>query len=620
MINALLGMGRVYAMVTTAGMTGAHTDDPIYIERIRATFRTSFPGLATTYLTTVVLTWGLVRLDAAATSRAVVFLTVMSVQTIARMLLLRAFTRREKQITHWRPWGQRFAAGTCAGGLTLGVGSVWIVSTQPVELQLIALLMVFACTGGAVGAFGSYLPAFTVFLCSIATPPAVWLLAQTDGFHLTIGCLVVVWALAVAEQARRSSHVFTESIRLRLENVGLVENLRREKAAAEEASVAKSRFLASASHDLRQPVHALSVFVGAMRSHEMDTQARGLLDHIDGSVRALSGLFGGLLDISRLDAGAVGVKRTDFAIQPIIERVCRDYSSQAREKGLTLENYPCSAVLHSDPALCERILRNIVANAVTYTDQGKILVGCRRGPQLRLQVWDTGRGIPQSEQQLVFQEFYQIGNPERDRTRGVGLGLAIVKRLTTLLEHRLELRSSPGKGTCFNIDIPYASNQSALHLDPMQATAGAAAPGSGLILVVDDERAIQIAMQSLLRSWGYMVIAAGSYAEMLERIGSNPEVPRLIICDYRLRDNETGSAVIEQLRNEYNEAIPGMLITGDTAPDRIKEAQSSGYLLLHKPVSNAALRTSIANLLAMRSAQPLANPADDPGVLGTVTR
>jgi signal transduction histidine kinase/CheY-like chemotaxis protein len=586
-------------MATTADITGTRSEDPIYIERIRSTFRTSFPGLTTTYLTVIVLTWGLVRIDAATTSRAIVFLTIMSVQTIARMLLFRAYTRREKQIRNWRTWGRAFAAGTFAGGLTLGSGSVWIVSTQPVELQLIALLVVFACTGGAVGAFGSFLPAFAVFLFAIATPPSLWLLIQSDGFHLTIGGLVVIWALAVAEQARRASHVFTESIRLRLENIGLVENLRREKAVAEEANVAKSRFLASASHDLRQPVHALSVFVGAMRSHEMDAQARGLLDHIEGSVRALSGLFGGLLDISRLDAGVVGVKRNDFAIQPIIERVCRDYAAQAREKGLLLESQPCAAIVHSDPALCERILRNMVANAVTYTDRGKVLVGCRRGPQLRLQVWDTGRGIPPSEQQRVFQEFYQIGNPERDRTRGVGLGLAIVKRLTTLLEHRLELRSWPGKGTCFSIDIPYASNQSGAYLDPLQVTTVPTASGSGLILVVDDEGAIQIAMRSLLSSWGYSVIAAGSYAQMLERIGSNPEIPRLIICDYRLRDNETGSTVIERLRNEYNDTIPGMLITGDTAPDRIKEAQSSGYLLLHKPVSNAVLRASIASLLSV---------------------
>jgi CheY-like chemotaxis protein len=406
--------------------------------------------------------------------------------------------------------------------------------------------------------------------------------------------------LAVAEQARRASQILTESIRLRLENLDLVRGLRHEKALAEEANIAKSRFLAAASHDLRQPVHALSVFVGALRARDADPEARHtLLDHIEGSVRALSGLFGGLLDISRLDAGVVGFDRIDFAIQPVIERVCRDYSSQATQKGLVLGSVPSTAVVHSDPALCERILRNLVANAVTYTDRGRVLVGCRRGHNsLRVEVWDTGCGIPAGEQQLVFQEFYQIGNPERDRTRGVGLGLAIVKRLANLLEHRLDLRSWPGQGTCFSLDLPYARDQAAINLDTLQTTATDTAAGSGLILVVDDEGAIQVAMESLLSSWGYSVIAAGSFTEILARIGANVETPQLIICDYRLRDNETGTTVIERLRNEYNTEIPGMLITGDTAPDRIQEAQSSGYLLLHKPVSNETLRAAIARLLA----------------------
>jgi CheY-like chemotaxis protein len=236
-----------------------------------------------------------------------------------------------------------------------------------------------------------------------------------------------------------------------------------------------------------------------------------------------------------------------------------------------------------------------------------------------VQVWDTGRGIAQSEQQLVFQEFYQIGNPERDRTRGVGLGLAIVRRLTTLLDHPLSLQSWPGKGTCFTLEIPHGSG-TAVALDARSLSVPAETRGSGFILVVDDEGAIQVAMRSLLESWGYSVLTAGSYAEMLERVGSRTEVPDLIICDYRLRDNEIGSTVIERLRNEYNEAIPGMLITGDTAPDRIKEAQASGYLLLHKPVSNAALRAAIVRLasgpLPARSppaAPTLMHPAESTG-------
>ncbi len=578
-------------------MNTTRSEDQIRTEQVRSIYRTGAPGILTTLISVFVLTAGLVHIDAATRPRAIVFLSAMLVQACARLLLYRAYLRVQGEVHDWRPWAFRFTVGTFIGGTTIGSGSIWMVSAQHTELQLIALLLIFAVTGGAVGAFSAFLPAIVAFFIGISGIPIVWLFMQGDALHITIGGVFVLWFLAVSEQARRTSRQFVESIRLRQENVELVEDLRREKAFAEEANVAKSRFLASASHDLRQPVHALSVFVGALRSHQMDAQARGLLDHIDGSVRALSGLFGGLLDISRLDAGVVEVNRASFAIQPIIERVCRDFDSQAREKGVTLDSRPTQAIVHSDPMLCERILRNIVANAVTYTDHGKILVGCRRGPRLRLQVWDTGRGIAQGEQQLVFQEFYQIGNPERDRTRGVGLGLAIVKRLTTLLEHPLELKSWPGKGTCFTLEIPYASAASQAGLGSRQMTAPPDANGSGLILVVDDEGAIQIAMQSLLESWGYSVLTAGSHAEMLDRIADRTQIPNLIICDYRLRDNEIGSTVIERLRHEYNEAIPGMLITGDTAPDRIKEAQASGYLLLHKPVSNAVLRAAIVRLM-----------------------
>lgn len=572
-------------------------DDQIRIEQIRSIYRTGKPGLVTTLVAVFVLTAGLVYIDAASASRAVIFLTIMLVQTTWRLLVYRAYARIAATPHDWRPWARRFTIGTFLGGATLGSGAVWMVSGQPNELQITALLLIFGCTGGAVGAFGAYMPAFFVFFCSICIVPAVWLFTRADALHITIGILFVFWFAAVAEQARRVARQFVEFVRLRLENVDLVENLRREKALAEEANVAKSRFLASASHDLRQPVHALSVFVGALRAHEMSAESRGLLDHIDSSVRALSGLFGGLLDISRLDAGAVEVHRASFAIQPMIERVCRDHLSQARAKGIDLRFRPTGAVVDSDPMLFERILRNLVSNAVTYTDGGKVLVGCRRGPLLRVQVWDTGRGIADSEQQRVFQEFYQIGNAERDRTRGVGLGLAIVKRLTTLLDHRLQLTSLEGKGSRFSVEVPYGLTAAQPDVGDVRTPSRAATDGSGLILVVDDEGAIQLAMQSLLQSWGYSVLAAGSYMEMLNRIGSRTEVPRLIICDYRLRNNEIGSAVIERLRNEYNETIPGMLITGDTAPDRIKEAQASGYLLLHKPVSNARLRAAIARLI-----------------------
>jgi CheY-like chemotaxis protein len=226
------------------------------------------------------------------------------------------------------------------------------------------------------------------------------------------------------------------------------------------------------------------------------------------------------------------------------------------------------------------------------------VVGCRRRRgSLSIQVWDTGRGIPRHEQEHVFQEFYQLGNPERDRTKGVGLGLAIVRRLTQLLGHTLTVHSDVGQGSVFEVSVPYGDFAAASTAQTGEYLTPFLAHGVGLILVIDDEMAIQIAMKSLLESWGYEAITAGSCDEMLERIATHRTAPRLIISDYRLRDNASGIDAIERLRSEYNDEIPGMLITGDTAADRLKEAQESGFLLLHKPVPNHRLRASIAHLI-----------------------
>jgi CheY-like chemotaxis protein len=412
-----------------------------------------------------------------------------------------------------------------------------------------------------------------------------------------MGVLYIMWFFTVAELARRGGAVFAEAIRLRFENLDLVEDLRREKAIAEEANAAKSRFLAAASHDLRQPVHALSMFVAAAQTQTINDETRVLLDHIDDSVRSMSHLFGGLLDISRLDAGVVEANVASFSIRSLVQNVVRELQPQAAAKNLELRIRVQEQAVSSDPLLIERVLRNLVSNALAYTTRGGILIGCRtRGAFVRLEVWDTGWGIALSEQQRIFEEFYQVGNPERDRTRGVGLGLAIVKRLTALLGHRIELRSRPGRGTCFAIELPLASSRDSISSASAAESIEFQQHGSGLVLVLDDEMMIQVAMQRLLESWGYAVVAAGSGDEMLAKMSAVTQTPCLIICDYRLREEETGTAAVERLRAEFNEDIPAMLVTGDTAPNRLREAQASGLLLLHKPVPNSKLRAAITHL------------------------
>ncbi len=327
----------------------------------------------------------------------------------------------------------------------------------------------------------------------------------------------------------------------------------------------------------------------------MNEEMRRLVEQIGGSVTAMDGLFNSLLDISRLDAGVVETRIEDFPIEPLLERVCRDWLAEAEAKGLRLIWSRCSAIVRTDPFLLERILRNFVSNAVRYTDRGRIVVGCRRGNRLRVEVWDTGRGIPLDQQREVFREFFQLGNLERDRAKGLGLGLAIVDRLAKLLDCPVTLRSTPGKGSVFKISVALAGRQRLSAPSPQRAPMFAMP--SGLILVIDDDPVIQSAMQSLLSSWGHDVIVAGSGAEMLDRVATGSRRPDLIVCDYRLRDGENGIGVIKRLQSNYSERVPAVLITGDTASDRLKEAQESGLILLHKPVAEIKLRATVGNLM-----------------------
>jgi CheY-like chemotaxis protein len=240
----------------------------------------------------------------------------------------------------------------------------------------------------------------------------------------------------------------------------------------------------------------------------------------------------------------------------------------------------------------------VVSNAVRYTETGRVVVGCRRGARLSIEVWDTGPGISEEFQARVFQEFFQVGNPERDRAKGLGLGLAITKRVADLIDCPIRLASTPGKGTRFTISTPIAEAVDAVLTEPPR-TLAPAVMAQGLIAVVDDEVAIQNAMRSLLGEWGYEVVAAGSGAALIEALAGRS--PQLLICDWRLKDQETALTVIASVRAAFGESLPALLITGDTAPERLREAHDTGLLLLHKPVPGGKLRAAIGNLLRGRA-------------------
>jgi signal transduction histidine kinase/CheY-like chemotaxis protein len=404
--------------------------------------------------------------------------------------------------------------------------------------------------------------------------------------------------LADASAALRTQSQEVESLNDQLRE--RLTELESRKEEAERANAAKTRFLASASHDLRQPMHTVSLLVGILRERMRAPEHASLVDKVQLSVQAMENLFKSLLDISKLDAGAIRPSIGDCAIDGLLRQIEANYAPQAQEKRLVLRVVPSRTVVKSDPVLLERILGNLVSNAIRYTARGKVLVGCRRhGERLRILVIDTGVGIPARHLDDIFEEFVQLANPERDRGKGLGLGLSIVKRSVELLGHTLIVRSRPGMGSTFGVEVPLLRRQPGL---PALAAAPAAEPGgdlgSAFVVVIDDDHENRFAMEALCAQWNCHVVGAGSADEALTKLAVHLRTPDLIVTDYRLRDGQTGLMAVERIRRHAEEAIPAVIVTGDIATAESGELSSTGFALLHKPVNPELLRAAMTRLLA----------------------
>jgi len=370
----------------------------------------------------------------------------------------------------------------------------------------------------------------------------------------------------------------------------------RAKDEAERANLAKSKFLAAASHDLRQPVQALVFFTEALES-----SAPGVLvSNLKMSLGALSSLLEGLLDVSRLDAGVVTPQDTSFSLSELLGRLVADATPLAGEKGITLKYVTTSAMVCTDPTLLGRVVQNLLSNAVKYTNQGRILVGCRRqDKRIRIEVWDTGIGIPKDRLDDVFLEFYQVGNSERDRTQGLGLGLAIVQRLTLLLGARLSVRSVEGKGSVFSVEMPVVGFDMLRNIAYLQGRPkGESRLGKPVIFIIDDELAVLRSLRVVIESWGYEVLTATMEEEAVTLLSRQTQPPDLIIADYRLRAGRTGAQAITRIWELFAHKIPSIIITGDTSPERLREVEAHGLTILHKPMQPAKLKAVIAESVA----------------------
>jgi len=501
-----------------------------------------------------------------------------------------------------REWGRSQAIGGGLAGVCWGLANTAMLAHLPTESQLVILTVITVAASSNASEGFSYMPPSRAYIVASIGPPTVWLLTVGDRLHTILALMLLVFLPMTIWQARKRNRIFIEAQQLRFRNEAMAKELTTQRDVAEQAYHAKARFLAAASHDLRQPMQALSIFHELLRHEAQTPRGAELLTHARQSAEAMNALLDALLDVSKLDANVIKADCRPFPVQTVLAEMAREFMPIAEHQGIRLRVMPCSAQIVSDPALLGQVLRNLLSNAIRYTPAGRVLLGCRRRQdRLLIGVFDTGIGIAHEEQAAIFSEFYQAGNKARDRQQGIGLGLSIVERVARLLDHPLSLRSEPGRGSCFAVSAPLttAPDPAATPLSKPEPAPSAGNLKGRRILMIDDEEAIRTGMHALLQGWGCEVTTAGSVAEALARIERGQATIDAVISDMGLSGPGNGIDAIEALRKRYGAHLPALLVSGDTSQAALRAAREANLLMLHKPIKPARLRAALSEVIAL---------------------
>jgi signal transduction histidine kinase/ActR/RegA family two-component response regulator len=544
---------------------------------------------------TVALTTVLMALDKAPTWAPLAwFALVLTVVGFRRIVLTKLPADAES------PLSARMRTAfwlSAVNGVSQGLAAAFWPYLDTGERIVQTLILTGVCTGAVATTMGQRTIYLAFLVPAILPLITVWSLdalsASGGDRSLVVALFIGMFALVLAGLARDIHALFSRAHLMRRQQEALNVKLREALEEAQAASRAKTRFLASASHDLRQPIHTMSLFVEALNLRVQDDRTKPLVKDLREAMLALSTQLDSLLDISKLDAGVVQPCYVHVDLQHLMQRLCHSYRPEAARRGLSLQligSEPAAAL--TDPVLLERILRNLIDNALKYTAKGgvELHVGSY-GSTLYIRVVDTGCGIAPENQRAVFEEFFQVGNPGRDRAHGLGLGLSIVKRLADLLASPLSLSSTLGQGTMVELQLPPCTTPptESPDVDSDFSAAGLS------VLVIDDELSVRQGMRQLLEEIECRPMLAASTAEALDLAAAC--TPDVVLADFRLGAGSDGIDAIDQLRSSYP-GLPAILITGDTAPDRLREAQRAGIATLHKPVTLNRLLDSIERELS----------------------
>jgi signal transduction histidine kinase/ActR/RegA family two-component response regulator len=511
---------------------------------------------------------------------------------------------------HYRGWRFVLLSGL-SGCLWGSIGVVFFAPDSTIVTVYICIVLA-GMTGGSVASLSAFRPAYLAYALPTVLPFAVRCFIQGNSLFTVLGVLSLCILAINLSYSGIMQRTVRDSVALRFENIDLIRQLTEEKERAESANRSKSQFLAAASHDLRQPTHALGLYIATLRAMAQapHIDPAGIVDlaqRLQTALMGMSQLLNVLLDISRLDAGVIQVTESSFALQSRLDALENQFAQAAAAKGLTLKILPSAIRLETDPVLLQNILSNLLSNAVRYTARGGVLLACRRrkadtdrGDEIEIRIVDTGVGIAPEQCSNIFREFYQVDNIARDREQGLGLGLAIVQRTAELLGARITLRSTPGKGSRFSVFLPVKAMHDAAALPAIADTRDAAAPHgqTKTVLVIEDDKQVLDSMALLLRTWGLRVIAARSREQALAAVSSDGDVPDLVLTDFWLAAGVTGIDAIHAVFQRTGRTMPAIIITGDTSAEGIYVAMRSGFQVLHKPLNPEEMRAALMAKLA----------------------
>ncbi|EMP56404.1 two-component hybrid sensor and regulator [Marinobacter santoriniensis NKSG1] len=556
----------------------------------------------TALLTTVVpITFaGILWPEVGRTSLLVWLLLVLTVIGI-RYLASTAYEKKQSDFRESGRWCRRMLMISLSLGLlwAFAILNFFAESSPPHQVFTITIAVTLGI--GSISAGTHWLPLYYVYGLPILLALTVRLAMVGTLPYLALSGMMFLALLACVVFVKKLNSVVHSEMILRHESAELADQLKIKTEEAEESVYAKSRVLAAASHDLRQPLHALSLFFDALKEPQPAAEQSRIFKRIDVSIEALRKLFDALFDMSRLDANVVHPELSHFDIRQCLEDLQEEYRKEAEKRQLRLRVRAVSCPIESDRALLQRILRNLISNSLRYTQHGGVLISARkRQSSVLIQVWDTGIGIPKESREKAFMEFQQLQSGTTGNDKGLGFGLAIVRRLCDLLGYPLTLRSAVGRGSVMSLEVPIGDKESVGHTVSENQHALLKNPGQR-VMVIDDDPSILNAMHTLLTAWGFKVDTATSYSEAMALKQHDAPAPHLILSDLSLQNQENGIEVIRQFRNRYQREIPGILISGTTDPKQLREARASGLHMIQKPISPPLLRSIIQHQLSLAS-------------------